>query len=70
MNRRTGGVQFSTERVVIAVFAMVRFRVRIRSCVHILKIGFRQRPLILRQCALSRPAGTEEECPDRGERKQ
>jgi hypothetical protein len=70
MNRRTGGLQFSTERIVIAVFTMVRFRVRVRSCAHILKIGFRQRPLILRQRAVSCPAGTEKKCPDHGKRQQ
>jgi len=70
MNRRTGGVQFSTERIVIAVFAMVRLRVSICSRAHILKIRFRQRALVLGQCALGRSAGTEEKCPDHGERKQ
>ena len=40
MNRRTGGVQFSTERVVIAVFAMIRFRVRVGGCTNVLKTGF------------------------------
>jgi hypothetical protein len=70
MNRRASGVQFSTERIVIAVFAVIRFRVRVRSCAHILKIRFRQRPLILRQCALSCPAGAEKKCPDHGKRQQ
>jgi len=40
MNRRTGGVQFSTERIVIAVFAMIRFRVRVGGCTNVLKTGF------------------------------
>ena len=40
MNRRTGGVQFSTERVVIAVFAMIRFCVRVGGCTNVLKTGF------------------------------
>jgi hypothetical protein len=55
---------------VIAVFAMIRFCVGVCSRAHILKIRFRQRALVLGQCALSRSAGTEKECPDRGERKQ
>ena len=41
MNRGTGRVQFSTERVVIAVLAMVRFGVRVRCGAHVLEIGFR-----------------------------
>jgi hypothetical protein len=55
---------------VIAVFAMIRFCVGVCSRAHILKTRFRQRALVLGQCALSRSAGTEKECPDRGERKQ
>ncbi len=71
MNRRTGGVQFSTERVVIAVFAMIRFCVRVSGCTNVLKTGFCQRRFILRQrMRARRAAATEEECPDRGERKQ
>jgi hypothetical protein len=35
-----------------------------------LKTGFCQGPFILRQRTRARPAGTEEECPDHGERKQ
>ena len=70
MNRRTGGVQFSTERVVIAVFAMIRFRVRVGGCTNVLKTGFCQGPFILRQRTRARPAGTEEECPGHGKRKQ
>ena len=70
MNRRTGGVQFSTERVVIAVFKMIRFCVRIGGCTNVLKTGFCQGPFILRQRTRARPAGTEEECHDDGKRKQ
>ena len=70
MNRRTGGVQFSTERVVIAVFKMIRFCVRIGGRTNVLKTGFCQGPFILRQRTRARPAGTEKKCPDRGERKR
>jgi len=46
MNWRTGGVEFSTERVVIAVSKMVRFGVRVRCGAHVLKIRFRERRLV------------------------
>ncbi len=52
VNRRTCSVQFSTESVVIAVLAMVRFSVRVRGGVHMLKIRFRQRRLVRRQCVM------------------
>src|SRR5438094_9652237 len=66
MNRRTGCMQFSTERVVIAVFPMVRFRVRVGRRAHMLKTRFRQRRLVRRQCALGRPARTEQDnCDER-----
>ena len=64
MNRRTGGTQFATERVAIAIFAMVRFGVRVGGCPHILKIGFRQWPLICRQGTLGRSTGTEQDNSD------
>ena len=70
MNRWTGGVQFSAERIVIAVFAMIRFRVRVGGRTNVLKTGFCQGPFILRQRTRARPAGTEEECPDDGKRKR
>ena len=65
-NRWTGRVEFATERVVIAVFAMVRFRMRVRSCAHILKIRFRQRALVCRQGTLGRPTTAEENDRDEG----
>ena len=49
MNRRTRSVQFSTERVVIAVLERVRFSMRVRSRAHLLEIRFRQRRLVSRQ---------------------
>jgi hypothetical protein len=64
MNRRTGCAQFAAERVMIAVFAMVRFSVRVGGCAHILKIRFRQWPLICRQGALGGPAGAEQDKSD------
>jgi hypothetical protein len=46
MDRRTSGVEFSSERVVIAVLTMVRFGVRVRRGAHVLKIGFCKRRLV------------------------
>src|SRR5215471_2739113 len=46
VNRRTGGVQFSTESVVIAVLEMIGFGMRVRSRTHLLKIRLRQRRLV------------------------
>jgi hypothetical protein len=46
MNWRIGGVEFSTERVMIAVLKMVRFGVRVRCGAHVLKIRFRERRLV------------------------
>lgn len=66
MNRRTGRVQFSTERVVIAVFTMVRFGVGVCCRAHILKIRFRQRALVCRQGTLGRPTTAEENDRDEG----
>ena len=60
MNWRACRVQFPTQRIVIAVLAMVGFGVRVRCGVHVLKIRFRQRRLILRQRMLSSAAGGKE----------
>jgi hypothetical protein len=60
MNWRTGGVEFSTERVVIAVSKMVRFGVRVRCGAHVLKIRFCKRRLVWRKRVLSRSTGAEE----------
>ena len=69
MNRRTGGMQFSTERVVIGVFPMIRFRVRVSGCPNILEICSCQRRFILRQGTRARrPArGEEKNCDERRE---
>jgi len=64
MNRRTGRAQFAAERVVIAIFAMVRFGVRVGGCADILKIRFRKWPLIWGQGALGGPAGAEQDNSD------
>ena len=70
MNRGTGGVQFASERVVIAVCAMVRLGVRVRCGPHMLKTRFRQRRLVCRKGMVRRPAGGEEnkgdECRENG----
>ena len=60
MNRRTCRVQFSTECVVIAVLAMVRFGVRVRCGAHVLEIGFRYRRLVRGQWVVSSAAGCKE----------
>ena len=49
-------MQFSTESIVITVLAMVGFSMRVRSRAHILKIRFRQRRLVRRQCTMMRSA--------------
>ena len=54
-------MQFSPERIVVAVFPMVRFRVSVGSRSHMLKTRFRQRVLVGRQCALGRAAGAEQD---------
>src|SRR6266404_5280025 len=61
VNRRTCSAQFSTESVAIAVLAMVRFSVRIRGGAHTLKIRFRQRRLVRRQCVMVRSAAAGKE---------
>ena len=60
VNRRTCSAQFSTEGVAITVLAMVRFSMRVRSRAHMLKIRFRQRRLVRRQCAVCGAAARKE----------
>jgi len=67
MNRRARCVQFATESVAIAVLAMVRFGMRVRSRAHLLKIGLGQRRLVRRQCVrVCGAAGGEENNGDEG----
>ena len=67
MNRGAGGMQFAPQRVVICEFAVIRLRMCISSCAHILEIRLRQRRLILRQRPSGRSsAGTEEKNGDEG----
>ena len=66
MNRRAGGVQFAPQCVVIGEFAVIRLRMCISCCAHILEIRLRQRRLILRQRTSGRSAGTEEKNGDEG----
>ena len=65
-NRWTGRVEFATERVVIAVFTMVRFGVGVCCRTDMLKIRFRQRPLVCRQGTLGRSTTAEENDRDEG----
>jgi hypothetical protein len=67
MDRRTCRVQFSAKGVVIAILAMVRFRIRIRGRAHMLEVCFRQGRLVLRQW-VGRTAGSKEKKGD--ERRQ
>ena len=57
-------MKFATEGVVIAVFAMVRLRMRVGSCAHILKTRFRQRRLVWGQRALGGSTGAEKDNDD------
>jgi hypothetical protein len=66
MDRRTGRVEFSPERVVIAVFEVIRFGVRVRCRAHILKIRFRQRRLVRGERMLGRSTTAEENNRDEG----
>jgi hypothetical protein len=66
MDRWTSRVEFSAERVVIAVFAMICFGVRVRCGAHVLKIGFCQRRLVWWQCSLCGAAATEKHNDDEG----
>jgi hypothetical protein len=59
MNWRTGGVEFSTERIVIAVLKMVRFGVRVRCRTDVLKIRFCKRRLVWWKRVLGRSTGAE-----------
>jgi hypothetical protein len=68
MDGGTSRVQFATERVVIGVFPVVCFGVRVRSGANILKVGFREWPLVLWQCALRTAAAAEEN--DNDERRE
>ena len=52
-------MEFAAERVVIGVFAMICFGVRVRCGAHVLKIGFCQRRLVWWQCSLGGAAATE-----------
>ena len=60
MDGGTSRVQFSTECIVIAIFPVVRFGVRVRCGAHILKTCFRQRTLVCWQRSLSGAAAAEE----------
>ena len=61
-------MQFASERVVIAVCAVVRFGVRVRCGAHVLKIRFRQRRLVCRKRVVRGPAGCKEnKCEERRE---
>jgi len=62
MDRRTGGVQFAAERIVIAVRKMIRLSVGIGSGPYVLEFALRNRRLVSRQhvCAGGRFAGREE----------
>ena len=59
MDRRTGRVQFASQRVVIAVFAMVRFGVGVCCRTDMLKIRFCKRPLVCWKRVLGRSTGAE-----------
>ena len=68
MGWRTGGVQLSAKGVVIAILAVVRFRMRVRGRAHMLKVRFCQRRLVRRQWVMGRTASSEEKNGD--ERRQ
>jgi hypothetical protein len=68
MDRRTGGVQLSAKSVVVAILEVVRFRVRVRSRAHMLKIRFCQRRLVRRQWVMGRTTSSKEKNGD--ERRQ
>ena len=54
-------MQFAAKRIVIAIFAMIEFSVRVGGGAHILEIRFCKRRLIRRQGALGSPTGREED---------
>ena len=60
MNWRTGGAQFSAKGVMIAILGVIRFRVRIRSGAHMLKVRFCQRRLVRWQWMMACTTGGEE----------
>ena len=62
-------MQFSADRVVIAVLPMIRFRVRVSSCSNVLKNRFCQRRFVLRQGTRARRTARAEEkdCDERRE---
>jgi hypothetical protein len=66
MDRRTGRVEFATEGVVIAVFAMVRFGVGVGCRTDMLKTRFRERRLVRRERVLGCATTAEENNRDEG----
>ena len=69
MNWRAGGMQFPSYCVMIAVFAMIRFRVRVSGRPNVLEISSCERRFILRQGTRARrPTRAEEkDCDERRE---
>ena len=70
MNRWAGRVQFAAERIVIGVLGVIRFRVRVRGCAHVLEIGFSERPFVGGKRAHARAGFTsrEKDCAKRRDR--
>ena len=68
MDWRTGGVQLSAKSVVIAILAVVRFRMRVRGRAHMFKVCSCQRRLVRRQWVMGRTTSSEEKNGD--ERRQ
>jgi hypothetical protein len=70
MNRRTGGVQFAAERVVIGILGVIGFGMGIRRRAHILKIAPVQGRLISwqRSRGFGRFAGREDKGANHRER--
>ena len=46
MNRWASRLQFAAERIVIGVFGVIRFRVRVSGCADVLEIAFTKWPLV------------------------
>ena len=68
MDRRTGRVKVSSERVVITVLTMVRFGVGVRCSAHVLKIRFCKRRLVCWKRVLRCAANAKENnCDERRE---
>ena len=59
-DRWSGGLQLSSERVVVGVFAMVRLRVRVSRGADGLEIGLGERRLVLGQRSRSGAAAYED----------